>query len=45
MTPNPIAVDQVRPLIDSVFPLDKVADAHRKIEKGGMKGKIVIAID
>ena len=36
---------QVRPLIDSVFPLDKVADAHRKIEKGGMKGKIVIAID
>ncbi|HTV22906.1 MAG TPA: zinc-binding dehydrogenase [Polyangiaceae bacterium] len=36
---------QVRPLIDSVFPLDKVSDAHRKIEKGGMKGKIVIAID
>jgi NADPH2:quinone reductase len=36
---------QVRPLIDSVFPLEKVADAHRKIEKGGMKGKIVIAID
>jgi NADPH:quinone reductase len=36
---------QVRPVIDSVFPLAKVADAHRKIEKGGMKGKIVITID
>jgi NADPH:quinone reductase-like Zn-dependent oxidoreductase len=36
---------QVRPVIDSVFPLAKVADAHRKIEQGGMKGKIVIAVD
>jgi len=34
----------VKPLIDSVFPLEKVADAHRKIEAGGMKGKIVIRI-
>lgn len=34
----------VRPLVDSVFPLEKVADAHRKIEAGGMKGKIVIAV-
>jgi NADPH2:quinone reductase len=34
----------VRPLIDSVFPLEKVADAHRKVEAGGMKGKIVIAV-
>lgn len=32
----------IRPLIDSVYPLEKVADAHRKIEAGGMKGKIVI---
>lgn len=35
---------QVRPVIDSVFPLAQVADAHRKIEAGGMKGKIVIRI-
>lgn len=34
----------VRPLIDSVYPLEKVADAHRKIEAGGMKGKIVLRI-
>ncbi len=35
---------QVRPLIDSSFPLEQLADAHRKIESGGMKGKIVIQI-
>ncbi|HEX2734658.1 MAG TPA: zinc-binding dehydrogenase [Polyangiaceae bacterium] len=35
---------QVRPLIDSVMPLEAVADAHRKIEAGGMRGKIVLRI-
>jgi NADPH2:quinone reductase len=35
---------QVRPVIDSTFPLERVGDAHRKLEAGGMKGKIVITI-
>ncbi len=35
---------QVRPLIDSTFPLERVADAHRKLESGGMRGKIVLTI-
>lgn len=35
---------QIHPLIDSVFPLERVADAHRKIEGGGTKGKIIIHI-
>jgi len=35
---------QLRPVIDSTFPLERIADAHRKIEAGGMKGKIVIVI-
>jgi NADPH2:quinone reductase len=35
---------QVRPVVDSVFPLERLADAHRKIESGGMKGKIVIRV-
>lgn len=35
---------QVRPVIDSVFPLERVAEAHRKIERGGMKGKIVVTV-
>jgi NADPH2:quinone reductase len=39
-----LARGQLRPVIDSVFPLDRVADAHRKIEAGGIKGKIVIRV-
>lgn len=35
---------QIRPLVDSVFPLERVADAHRKVEAGGIKGKVVIQI-
>lgn len=35
---------QLRPLIDSTFPLERLADAHRKLEAGGMRGKIVITI-
>ena len=35
---------QVRPVIDSTFPLERVGDAHRKLESGGMKGKIVIVV-
>jgi len=35
---------QLRPVIDSVFPLERVADAHRKIEAGGMRGKIVVTV-
>jgi len=35
---------QVRPVIDSVFPLEQVAAAHAKLEAGGIKGKIVIRI-
>jgi NADPH:quinone reductase len=35
---------QLRPVVDSVFPLERVGDAHRKLEGGGTKGKLVIAI-
>ncbi len=35
---------QIRAVIDSSFPLERSADAHRKIEAGGMKGKIVILV-
>ncbi len=35
---------QLRPVIDSVLPLSRVADAHRKIEGGGMRGKIVLRV-
>ena len=39
-----VARGQVRPLLDSTYPLERIADAHRRIERGGMKGKIAIAI-
>lgn len=35
---------QIRPVIDSTFTLEHVADAHRKLEGGGMRGKIVITV-
>lgn len=35
---------RIRPLIDSVYPLERVAEAHRRIEAGGMKGKIALTI-
>ncbi|ATY16835.1 NAD(P)-dependent alcohol dehydrogenase [Amycolatopsis sp. AA4] len=32
----------VRPLVDRVFPLADIADAHRALENGGVRGKIVV---
>ena len=33
---------QLRPVIDSVMPLERVAEAHRRLEAGGVRGKIVL---
>jgi len=33
---------QLKPVIDSVMPLRDVAKAHQKLEKGGVRGKIVL---
>ena len=33
----------VRPVIDSIFPLERAADAHRRMESGQHVGKIVLA--
>lgn len=35
---------RIKPVIDSVFPLEQIAEAHKKIEKGGVGGKIVIKV-
>ncbi len=35
---------QMRPVIDTIMQLDEVAEAHRKLEKGGVKGKIVLKV-
>jgi NADPH2:quinone reductase len=35
---------RIKPLIDSSFPLDKAADAHRRMETGAHIGKIVLTV-
>lgn len=35
---------RLRPVIDSVFPMDQVADAHRRLASGEVFGKVVLRI-
>lgn len=35
---------QIEPVIDTVMPLAEVAEAHRRLENGGVKGKIVLQV-
>ena len=39
-----IQVGTVVPHVDSVFPLEKIADAHRRVETGHVRGKVVIKV-
>jgi NADPH:quinone reductase-like Zn-dependent oxidoreductase len=34
----------IRPVIDSTFPLEQAADAHRRLESSAHVGKIVLTI-
>ncbi len=34
--------EQLKPVIDSVLPLSEAAVAHQKLEKGGVRGKIIL---
>jgi len=34
----------VRPVVDGVFPLADIAGAHRTLEAGGVRGKVVVAV-
>jgi NADPH:quinone reductase len=38
------ASGHLRPVIDSAFPLEKAADAHRLMESGKHTGKIILEI-
>jgi NADPH:quinone reductase-like Zn-dependent oxidoreductase len=35
---------QLKPVIDSVIPLEEVAAGHRRLEAGGVRGKIVLQV-
>ena len=39
-----LAAGELTPHIDSTFPLAETAAAHRRLEAGGMIGKIVLRI-
>lgn len=39
-----VAAQGIRPVIDSVYPLDSVADAHRRIEAGENVGRVVLDV-
>lgn len=39
-----LEAEAIKPVIDKVFPLADIADAHRHIETGRARGKIVIAV-
>jgi NADPH:quinone reductase-like Zn-dependent oxidoreductase len=39
-----VAERRVVPLIDNVMPISEAADAHRKLEAGLHRGKIVLAL-
>jgi NADPH:quinone reductase-like Zn-dependent oxidoreductase len=34
----------IQPVVDTVYPLSRIADAHRHLERGGVRGKIVVTI-
>lgn len=39
-----LRLGQIKPLIDSTFPLEKAAEAHRRMETSGHIGKIVLTL-
>jgi len=39
-----LADDSIKPVIDSVFPLEKIQDAHRRLESNETFGKVVLTI-
>lgn len=36
---------QIRPIVDSVMPWNKVIQAHQQLEQGGTRGKVVLTFD
>jgi NADPH:quinone reductase-like Zn-dependent oxidoreductase len=39
-----VATGELRPLLETTFPLDRAAEALQKVERGGARGKTVITI-
>jgi putative PIG3 family NAD(P)H quinone oxidoreductase len=40
-----LASGELRPVVDSIFPLSRIGDAHRRMESNATFGKVVIDVD
>jgi NADPH:quinone reductase-like Zn-dependent oxidoreductase len=39
-----IEAGKIRPVVEKVFPLDQIAEAHRLSEQGHVRGKLVVSV-
>ena len=40
-----IEAEKIKPVIDRTYPLEEIADAHRYVDKGHAKGRVIIKLE